>query len=335
MSTLKISEAGTVQFPMVKHAAEIGWTTISPEEARNKRGGEAGKFFRDVLEVKLAAFNPWLSNDAVRSVVETLDALPATIEGNRELLAWFRGEHQWYDEAEKRHRPVTLVDYEHVTDNDFHVTWEWKIKPPARKANRADVMIAQPRLFQLAGVAVAVDGGARVGHLMILQHASAALAQAGIGQRVQALGLGLRLDTGDRRIRCALGGGYRRLGHWCVAAGWLDRDLGAPCARRLLHHGTSAGVGAFVDLGSRRQRACKGHGKEDDQLHGFSWGGIIPASARARSRSPSTTVVHTAACCSYRASKSALPSRWQIKAAALNTRALWEACETDCAAPGW
>lgn len=150
MSTLKISEAGTVQFPMVKHAVEIGWTSITPEDARTKRGGEAGTFFRDVLETKLAAFNPWISADAVRSIVETLDALPATIEGNRELLAWLRGERQWYDEAEKRHRPVTVIDFEHVADNVFHVTWEWKIKPPARKGNRADVM------FVVNGVPVVI-----------------------------------------------------------------------------------------------------------------------------------------------------------------------------------
>jgi type I restriction enzyme R subunit len=140
MSTINITEAGTVQFPMVKHAEEIGWDPITPEDARNKRGGEAGTFFRDVLENKLAAFNPWLPPDAVRSVVETLDALPATIDGNRELLAWLRGERQWYDEAEQRHRTVTLVDFDHVANNAFHVTWEWKIKPPARKGNRADVM---------------------------------------------------------------------------------------------------------------------------------------------------------------------------------------------------
>jgi type I restriction enzyme R subunit len=147
---LKISEVGTVQFPMVRHAQEIGWTTLTPDEARAKRGGDAGTFLRDVLEAKLAAFNPWLSVDAVRSVVETLDALPATIEGNRELLAWLRGERQWYDEAEKRHRPVTVIDFERTADNIFHVTWEWKIKPPARKGNRADVM------FVVNGVPVVI-----------------------------------------------------------------------------------------------------------------------------------------------------------------------------------
>lgn len=140
MSALKISEAGTVQFPMVKHAVEIGWTPITPEDARAKRSGDAGTFFREVLEAKLAVFNSWMSADAVRSVVETLDALPATIEGNREVLSWLRGDRQWYDEAEKRHRPVTVIDFEHVAGNEFHVTWEWKIKPPARKGNRADVM---------------------------------------------------------------------------------------------------------------------------------------------------------------------------------------------------
>lgn len=137
---LKVSEAGTVQFPMVRHAAEIGWTTLTPDDARAKRGGDAGTFLRDVLEAKLAAFNPWLTADAVRTIVETLDALPANIDGNRELLSWLRGERAWYDEAEKRHRAVTLIEFDRTPDNVFHVTWEWKIKPPARKGNRADVM---------------------------------------------------------------------------------------------------------------------------------------------------------------------------------------------------
>lgn len=140
MSGLKISEAGTVQFPMVKHAAEIGWTSLSPEVAKQKRGGEAGMLLRDELEAKLSEFNPWLSADAVRSIIETLDAVPATVDGNREMLMWLRGERGWYDEVEKRHRRVQLIDFEHTDANVFHVSWEWALKPPARKGNRADVM---------------------------------------------------------------------------------------------------------------------------------------------------------------------------------------------------
>lgn len=138
---LKISEAGTVQFPMVNHAVEIGWTAVTDKDAQALRGGVAGTFFRSVLEAKLAEFNSWMTVDIVRSIIERLDALPPNIEGNREMLAWIRGERQWYDDAEKRHRAVTLIDFETVANNAFHVTWEWVSKPPARsKGNRADVM---------------------------------------------------------------------------------------------------------------------------------------------------------------------------------------------------
>lgn len=140
MSDLKISEAGTVQFPMVKHAVEIGWTPLTPDVAKQKRGGETGMLLRDELEAKLAAFNPWMTADAIRSVIETLDALPATVDGNREMLQWLRGERGWYDEVEKRHRAVQLINFEHTDANAFHVSWEWALKPPARKGNRADVM---------------------------------------------------------------------------------------------------------------------------------------------------------------------------------------------------
>ena len=140
MSGVKISEAGTVQFPMVKHAVEIGWTPVTPESAREKRGGDAGMLFRDDLAAKLAAFNPWLGADGINSVIERLDAIPPTIEGNREMLAWMRGERQWYDVAEKRQRRVKVIDFEEVSANLFQVSWEWTLKPLARKGNRADVM---------------------------------------------------------------------------------------------------------------------------------------------------------------------------------------------------
>jgi type I restriction enzyme, R subunit len=44
------------------------------------------------------------------------------------------------NENEKRHRRVTLIDFEHPGANVFHVSWEWALKPPARKGNRADMM---------------------------------------------------------------------------------------------------------------------------------------------------------------------------------------------------
>ncbi len=150
MTEFIITEAGAVQFPMVSHAAEVGWTPLSPGDALALRGGEAGLLFQGELEEALRRFNPWMTDNAIRSVVENLQALPPTIEGNRRMLAWLRGGEQWYDEAEQRHRRVRLVDFDDSSANVLHVTWEWRLKPPARKGNRADVM------FLVNGVPVAI-----------------------------------------------------------------------------------------------------------------------------------------------------------------------------------
>lgn len=147
---MKITEAGTVQFPMVRHAEEIGWKPVAPPEALRRRGGEAGGVFRREVESAVRRLNPWMTEAGAVAVVERLEALPSTIEGNRELLAWLRGERQWYDEAEERSRRVRLADFDNRASNVLHVTWEWRIKPPARKGNRADVV------FLLNGIPVAI-----------------------------------------------------------------------------------------------------------------------------------------------------------------------------------
>ena len=69
MTDLDFTEAGAAQFPMVRHAAEMGWTPLPPSDAIAMRGGEAGLLFRGVLEAALRRFNPWMSEDDARSVV--------------------------------------------------------------------------------------------------------------------------------------------------------------------------------------------------------------------------------------------------------------------------
>lgn len=126
---------------MVKHASEVGWEQLTPDEAEGMRRGRANMLFTEVLEDKLLEFNPWLTEDQARAIVESIEALPATIDGNREVLRWLRGERQWNDEAEQRQRPVQVINYAFPNENHLHITWEWKIEPPARgKGNRADVM---------------------------------------------------------------------------------------------------------------------------------------------------------------------------------------------------
>ena len=150
MTALHIDEAGTVQLPMVRHAAEVGWVPVTPEEATNKRGGPSGLLFRGEVEGALRRFNPWLTGDGIRSIIDRLESLPPTVEGNRQMLAWLRGERAWYDEAEQRQRSVTVIDFEAPETNVLQVTWEWTMKPPARKGNRADVM------FLVNGMPVAI-----------------------------------------------------------------------------------------------------------------------------------------------------------------------------------
>ncbi|MDD9986977.1 MAG: HsdR family type I site-specific deoxyribonuclease [Spirochaetaceae bacterium] len=150
MTGLSPSEAATVQFPMVRHTEEVGWTPLSPQEALGRRGGPAGMLFRGELESMVRRLNPWIAEDGVQSAVETIEAIPPTIDGNREMLAWLRGERQWYDQEEARQRHVQLIDFNTPAANTLHVTWEWRLKPPARKGNRADVM------FVINGVPVAI-----------------------------------------------------------------------------------------------------------------------------------------------------------------------------------
>ena len=109
---LRISETASVQFPMVVHAAEIGWTPVPPEDTMAKRSGKAGMLFRDDPGSALSTFNPWMSAETARQVIERLEALPPTIKGNRDMLAWLRDERQWHDDGEKRHRRVRVVDFD-------------------------------------------------------------------------------------------------------------------------------------------------------------------------------------------------------------------------------
>lgn len=149
MTTLA-SEAGTVQFPLIRHAEAAGWTAVSEAAALSKRRGEEGVFFYDELEAALLRLNPGaVTKDNVQAVVQRMESAPASIEGNRELLRWLRGERSLFVEAEKRDRHVRVVDYENIENNVFQVTWEWQYRNP-RKANRADVM------FLINGMPVAI-----------------------------------------------------------------------------------------------------------------------------------------------------------------------------------
>lgn len=145
------TESGAVQFPLVKHASEIGWTVVSDTEALSKRRGEGGLFFYEELTATLMALNPsFVNEENAPSIIQKLESLPNTIQGNREILEWLRGNRTIYDPQEKRARNVRLIDFDNVKSNTYQVTYEWAYKNGAKKGNRADVV------FLINGIPVAL-----------------------------------------------------------------------------------------------------------------------------------------------------------------------------------
>ncbi len=150
MSPSLASERATVQSPLVGYAAEIGWAYLSPEDALTLRRGPSGLLLRDLLRGKLIELNPGvITVENVDSVIDRIEGVRTNIEGNAEALEWLRSERTVFVEAEKRHRNVTVIDFEHPANSVFHVTDEWEYTN-GQFTNRADVM------FLINGIPVAV-----------------------------------------------------------------------------------------------------------------------------------------------------------------------------------
>ncbi len=144
-------ESATVQFPLVDHAVAAGWKPVTDAAALGKRRGEGGLYFYDELEAALLRLNPGVvTAENLPGIVQRLESVPSTIEGNREVLSWLRGKESVYSGEEWRRRNVRLVDFDDVSNNTFQVTWEWTYRNGVRKANRADVV------FLINGVPVAI-----------------------------------------------------------------------------------------------------------------------------------------------------------------------------------
>lgn len=153
MSNLAL-EASTVQYPLVRHAVDVGWEFVSDTDALAKRRGEEGLFFYDELAAAMLRLNPGVvTAENVAAVITAMEAVPPTMEGNRQLLEWVRGKKTVFVPSEKRSLNVTVVDFERPTEpgrNVFQVTVEWAFRKHWRKGNRPDVV------FLVNGVPVAL-----------------------------------------------------------------------------------------------------------------------------------------------------------------------------------
>src|SRR5262245_51336124 len=118
----RITELLSVQIPLVTYAKDADWTIVPPDTSVSKRRGEAGVFHYPDLEAALLRLNPnVVTSDNVQGVIQQLEALPNTMEGNRETLEWLRGARTVFVQAEKRRRNVTLIDFADINNNVFQV----------------------------------------------------------------------------------------------------------------------------------------------------------------------------------------------------------------------
>ncbi len=146
-----MSERSAVQEPMLKYANEIGWQSVSQSEAMGMRGGDTtALYFFETLKTQLLKLNAGVIDDSnCAEVMRKLGLLNATLAGNQEASLWMRGEKSTFVANENRERNVTLIDFEHLDNNMFHVTDEWEQRNAAHR-NRADVV------FLINGIPVAV-----------------------------------------------------------------------------------------------------------------------------------------------------------------------------------
>lgn len=147
----RIAELNTVQLPLVRHAEAVGWECVSKDASVAKRRGVEGLFHYAELEATLLRLNPGvITTENVQAVVQELESIPNTMQGNREILEWLRGAHTIAVPEDKRRRNVCLIDFSDVDANTFQVTYEWEYTPRGRKGNRADV------IFLVNGIPVAI-----------------------------------------------------------------------------------------------------------------------------------------------------------------------------------
>ena len=145
-----MSERSAVQNPMLKYADKIGWKSVSRSEAMQMRRGDTGLYFIDVLKTQLMKLNDGiLSESRCGEIMRQLTFLGSTLEGNRDALSWLHGERSIFVPDENRERNVTLIDFENLDNNLFHVTDEWTQQGTVHR-NRADVV------FLINGIPVAI-----------------------------------------------------------------------------------------------------------------------------------------------------------------------------------
>ena len=144
------SERHTVQSPLVRYAEEAGWTYLGPEEALRLRRGETSPILWDVFVEQIQKLNPGrVDHLEAEEVAKRLLRVPPSREGNLQAWEFLKGLKTVFVPTEKRERNLSLLDFDNVSRNAFHVTDEFTFTNGTYRI-RADVV------FLVNGVPVIV-----------------------------------------------------------------------------------------------------------------------------------------------------------------------------------
>ena len=137
----KIStEKYAVQKRFIQYAEKIGWKYLPPGDAFLFRKGEEGKLFYEEAKKHLLLLNNAITHEDAEEIIRRIEVIPDTIEGNKKILDWVRGEQAVYVEKEQRDINIVLIDFDNVNNNTFSVTEEWTQINSFNKKNRMDMV---------------------------------------------------------------------------------------------------------------------------------------------------------------------------------------------------
>jgi len=145
------SEYGMVQEPFGRYGDEIGWTSLTAEEALRLRGGPECPILREVFLEQVQRLNPGVvtSYEVAEELLGRLLRVRPDIEGNLEAWEYLRGLKTVFVAAEKREKNVRLLDADALRNNTFHITEEYRFTN-GRFAIRPDIV------FLINGIPVLV-----------------------------------------------------------------------------------------------------------------------------------------------------------------------------------
>lgn len=137
----RITEKRDVQDALVHYLRGLGWEYLPPDDVLHARNGDLREpFLPAVARERLVALNPGLVTDAnVDNVLHRLRTVRADMRGNEAFLHALRGHWTVYDDTAKRERNLTLVAYDDLAANRFHVTQEFAFTD--RDNRRVDILL--------------------------------------------------------------------------------------------------------------------------------------------------------------------------------------------------